>query len=46
MTEATLLLASIVQRYRLSLVPGTRVELEPLITLRPKGHLMMTLTQR
>jgi cytochrome P450 len=46
MTEATLLLASIVQRYRLSLVPGTRVELEPLITLRPKGHLMMTLTPR
>lgn len=46
MTEATLLLASIVQRYRLSLVPGTRVALEPLITLRPKGHLMMTLTPR
>lgn len=46
MTEAILLLASIVQRYRLSLVPGTAVETEPLITLRPKGKLMMKLTAR
>lgn len=46
MTEATLLLTTIVQRYRLSLLPGTTVELEPLITLRPKGHLMVTLTSR
>ena len=46
MTEAILLLASIVQRFRLMLLPGTLVELEPLITLRPKGKLMMTLTQR
>ncbi len=46
MTEATLLLASIVQRYRLTLLPGTQVELEPLITLRPKGKLMMRLTAR
>ncbi|MCA9956915.1 MAG: cytochrome P450, partial [Anaerolineales bacterium] len=46
MTEAILLLASIVQRYRLSLVPGTKVELEPLITLRPKGKLLMTLIER
>ncbi len=46
MTEAILLLASIVQRYRLTLVPGTPVALEPLITLRPKGKLLMTLTPR
>ncbi|MFZ1397807.1 MAG: cytochrome P450 [Candidatus Promineifilaceae bacterium] len=46
MTEAILLLASIVQRYRLTLLPGTQVALEPLITLRPKGKLMMTLTER
>lgn len=46
MTEAILLLASIVQRYRLTLLPGTQVELEPLITLRPKGHLLMTLAKR
>ncbi len=46
MTEAILLLACIVQRYRLTLVPGTAVELEPLITLRPKGKLLMTLTPR
>ena len=46
MTEAILLLAAIVQRYRLTLLPGTQVELEPLITLRPKGQLLMTLTPR
>lgn len=46
MTEAILLLASIVQRYRLTLLPGIPVELEPLITLRPKGKLMMTLSER
>ncbi|WP_420630931.1 cytochrome P450 [Candidatus Leptofilum sp.] len=46
MTEAILLLASIVQQYRLTLMPGSQVELEPLITLRPKGQLMMTLTAR
>ena len=46
MTEAILLLASIVQQFRLGLVPGSIVETEPLITLRPKGQLMMTLTPR
>ena len=46
MTEAILLLAAIVQRYRLTLLPGTQVELVPLITLRPKGQLLMTLTPR
>lgn len=46
MTEAILLLASIVQRYRLTLLPGTQVAVEPLITLRPKGKLMMTITPR
>lgn len=46
MTEAIMLLASIVQRYRLSLVPGSQVEMEPLITLRPKGKLMMTISAR
>lgn len=44
MTEATLLLATIAQRYRLALLPGHRVEMEPLITLRPKNGLPMTLS--
>jgi cytochrome P450 len=42
MMEAQLVLASIVQRYRLSLVPGHPVELEPLITLRSRQGMRMT----
>ncbi len=34
--EATLALATIGQRWRLELVPGQRIELQPKITLRPK----------
>ncbi|HEX6385234.1 MAG TPA: cytochrome P450 [Anaerolineae bacterium] len=45
MTEATLLLATIAQRYRLELLPGQRVEMEPLITLRPRGGLPMMLSR-
>jgi cytochrome P450 len=41
--EAQLVLATILQSYRLSLVPGTTVIPEPLITLRPKGGLPMLL---
>jgi cytochrome P450 len=41
MTEAILLLATIAQRYRLELLPGQRVEMEPLITLRPRNGLPM-----
>lgn len=44
--EAQLILAMIVQRYRLRLVPGHIVEPQPLITLRMKHGLMMTLEQR
>lgn len=46
MIEAHLLLARIAQRYRLDLVPGTVVEPEPLITLRPKRGLPMRATLR
>ncbi|MDX1993154.1 MAG: cytochrome P450 [bacterium] len=46
MMEACLLLATIAQRYRLSLAPGKRVIPEPLITLRPKNGLQMRLTER
>jgi cytochrome P450 len=44
MTEATILLATIAQRYRLRLVSGHPVEPQGLITLRPRRGMMMTLT--
>ncbi len=37
MMEATLLLAIIVQRWQLELLPGERLELSPSVTLRQKG---------
>jgi cytochrome P450 len=46
MAEATILLATIAQRYRLRLVPGHPVEAQGLITLRPRRGMMMTLTPR
>jgi cytochrome P450 len=39
--EAVLILAVVLQRHRLALAPGHRVELEPLLTLRPRGALPM-----
>jgi cytochrome P450 len=39
--EAQMLLARIVQRFRLELLPGHRVEPEPVVTLRPRGGLPM-----
>ena len=44
--EANLVLATIMQRCTLDLVPGQTVEMEPLITLRPKGAMRMTVTER
>jgi cytochrome P450 len=44
MMEAQLVLAAVVQRYRLSLVPGHPVEFEPLITLRSRQGMRMTAT--
>ncbi len=46
MMEAQLLLAAIASRYRLVLQPGHLVEPEPLITLRAKYGLKMTLQKR
>jgi cytochrome P450 len=46
MMEANLVLATIIQRFRVSLTPGQRVEMQPMITLRPRGSLQMTLTER
>src|SRR6185437_12041327 len=42
-TEAQLVVATIAQRYRLRLAPGHPVELHPLITLRPRHGMRMTL---
>ncbi|MEX2231042.1 MAG: cytochrome P450 [Cyclobacteriaceae bacterium] len=44
--EGILVLASIAQLWRISLVPDHRVELLPLINLRPKYGMMMTLHRR
>ena len=40
--EAQLILATILSRYQLRLLPGTIITPEPLVTLRPHGHLLMT----
>jgi cytochrome P450 len=40
--EAQLAVATIAQRYRLDLVPGQRIVLDPKITLRPRHGLLMT----
>lgn len=44
--EAQLVVATIVQRYRLSLVPGHKVTPEAIVTLRPQDALWMTLHPR
>ncbi|HWJ18401.1 MAG TPA: cytochrome P450, partial [Geobacterales bacterium] len=44
--EATILLATIAQRYRLALVQGHRVEPQGLITLRPRYGMNMVITPR
>lgn len=43
LTEAQLILATILSRYQARLAPGSRIVPEPLVTLRPRGQLMMTL---
>ena len=44
--EGILILATIAQRWRLRLLPGHRVEPQPLITLRPKYGMKMILEER
>jgi cytochrome P450 len=46
LTEATIVLAMIVRRFRLELLPGHNLELDPLVTLRPRGGLPMQLHRR
>lgn len=42
-TEVQLIVATVAQRYRLRLAPGHPVELYPLVTLRPRHGMRMTL---
>jgi cytochrome P450 len=44
--EGVLLLATLAQRWKLRLIPGHRVEPEPLITLRPKYGMKMMVERR
>ena len=46
MMEGVLIMAMIGQRYRLDLLPGAEIELEPMITLRPRGGMPVTLKRR
>jgi cytochrome P450 len=46
MMEATLLLATIAQRFQLQLVPGHRVVPTPSITLRPKNGIRVVVHER
>jgi cytochrome P450 len=46
MMEAVLLLATIAQKYRIQLVPGQVVTMQPTVTLRPKNGIPVTLKRR
>jgi len=46
MMEARLILALVIQRFRLTLAASQRVEPEPLLTLRPRYGMKMTLQRR
>ena len=44
--EATLVLATVAQRYSLALLPGQSVELHPSVTLRPRRGLKMAVVEK
>lgn len=46
MNEATLILATLAQRFRLRMVPGHRVAIQHRITIRPRGGLPMLISRR
>lgn len=46
MIEASLILATVAQHYRLRLAPGPEIELQSRVTLRPKGGMPMVLERR
>ena len=46
LTEAQLILASVLPHYQFRLLPRAEVVPEPLITLRPRGKLLMTISRK
>lgn len=44
--EAQIVLAMMIQKYKFDLLPMTKLELDPVITLRPRGGLKMKMTAR
>ena len=46
LTEAQLILATILSQYQLRLLPGVALVPEPLVTLRPRGGLFMTVHRK
>ncbi len=46
MLNATLLAAMIAQRFRFDLVPGTKIVLDPTVTIRPLHGIPMTIHPR
>ncbi len=46
MLEATLILAALAQKWRLTLEPAQTIALQPSITLRPKHGIKMRLQER
>ncbi len=46
LAEIPIVLASVMQRFRVRLAPGRRVEARPLFTLRPHGGIWVTLAPR
>jgi cytochrome P450 len=46
LVEATLMIATIAQRYRVEAMPGRRVEVDPGVTLQPRGGLPMLVVRR
>ena len=46
LTEQKVVLTLLAQKCRLTLAPDQKVEMEPLITIRPKGGMRMLITKR
>jgi cytochrome P450 len=44
--EAILALATIAQQWRVELIPGQKIELQPKITLRPKNGIRVRVISR
>ncbi len=45
MLEAMIVIAKVMQRFHLDIVPGQNISPEPMITLRPRGKLLMRLSR-